>query len=305
MRYNSIVRIKYPFLLVALGLAVLAAISATRLITDHRKDRLEEAFGLLTSGMESLNASDPEEAQRRFRSSADRFQALGRDPVLALHHAFAARLRSHDAEIREVRDLSVPGSRDGEGVLAIALSDGTDKEGSRLLAVATKYRLLCLSMKSREWLEWPLPQPIETVSALHVDATTGRAHVVAGDDGKLLTADCRASGASLAVSPSATEGKPAVAWLDANDGRVWMAPATPTSSEVRIVATPLPGTSGAPMDIKVAFPGEANSLFPKAAVIHSIAKIDDNVLLFYGDSSLLDDADLRDESVLVGLRRRS
>lgn len=294
MRYKSPVRIRYPFLLVALALGVLGTIAAAKLISDHRKDRLEEAFDLLAAGMERLNDSDNKEAQRQFRVSADRFQALGRDPLLALHHAFAARLRTHESESREVRQLSVPGSRDGEQLLAIALS-----EGSSLLAVATKYRLLCLPMGSSQWAEWALPQPIERVSALHVDTATGRAYVVAGDDGKLLMADCRASGSPLVTSPSSTENKAAVAWLDAKDGRMWAAPASPEGAEVRITATPLPGSDVEPSELKIAFPGEANSLFPKAAVIHSIAKIDDNVLLFYGDSSVLDDTDLRDESVLV------
>ena len=49
----------------------------------------------------------------------------------------------------------------------------------------------------------------------------------------------------------------------------------------------------------VTFPGQANLLFPRAAVVHAIAKVDDNILLFYGDSRLAQSSDLRDESVLV------
>ncbi len=76
-------------------------------------------------------------------------------------------------------------------------------------------------------------------------------------------------------------------------------PANPNGAEVKITARPLPGAGGEPREMKVSFPGEANTLFPDAAVIHSIGKIDGNLLLFYGDANRAHDADLRDESVLV------
>ena len=249
---------------------------------------------MLTVGMERLNNSDTAGARQQFQESIGLFRAVGRDPLMALHHELAARLRSHASGLHEVRELTIPHSREGETLLALALS-----EDSTLLAIATRERLLCLLIENERWAEWRLPKPIESAGALYVDARTGRAHVVIGDDGRLLTADCRASGSSLVATASATGDQAAVAWVDADERMAWVAPANPAGAEVRITARPLPGTKGDPIEMQVAFPGQANSLFAKAAVIHSIAKVGDDILLFYGDSNLFHDADLRDESVLV------
>jgi hypothetical protein len=281
-------------LVLTCGLAVLAAIGTGKLVWEHRKARLEDAFRMLTVGMERLNEADTAAAGRLFQNSVDQFRALGRDPLLALHHAFAARLRTQASGLREVRELSVPKSRDGEMLLALALSDD-----SALLAVATRHRLLCLVIEDERWAEWELPQPIESAAALHVDSATGKAHAIVGDNGRLLTADCRASGAPLVATASATGNQAAVAWFDARERMTWVAPANPTAAEVKITAQPLPGAKGEPIQMRVSFPGAANTLFPKTAVIHSIAKVEENILLFYGDSNRVQDSDLRDESVLV------
>lgn len=280
--------------LLAIGIGVLAAIGAGKLVSDHRKARLEDAFRMLTAGVERLNASDATAAQRQFRQSIDDFRGAGRDPVLALHHAFAARLRASASPLREVREVSLPDSRKGETLLALALADD-----SSLLAVATTQRLLCLRIENERWAQWTLPRPIESAGALHVDSATGRAFVVVGDDGRLLTADCRAPGASLVATASVTRNQAAVAWVDADEFMAWVAPAKPAGTQVNIAARPLPGARGEPIEMRVTFPGDANSLFADAAVIHSIAKVGENILLFYGDANLLNDSDLRDESVLV------
>jgi hypothetical protein len=281
-------------LFLAFGLGVLAALGAGKLAWEQRKVRLEDAFRMLTVGMERLNKADTAGAGQQFRESVERFRALGRDPLVALHHTFAARLRSPAADLREVRELSVPRAREGETLLALALSDD-----SSLLAVMTRQRLLCLLIANEQWAEWEMPRHIRRAEALHVDSATGKVHVVLGDDGRLLTADCRVSSTPLVTTPSTTGNKAAVAWLDAEELMAWIAPVNPAATEVKIVAQPLPGTRGEPIEMQVAFPGAANALFPKAAVVHSIAKVADNILLFYGDSTLFQHSDLRDESVLV------
>lgn len=287
-------RLKPPFLWVAIGLGLLVVIGAVKLASDHRESQLEDAFRMLTVGMERLNDADAAGADRQFQESIDHFRAARRDPLMALHHEFAARLRSRTANLPEVRELSVPHSREGETLLALALS-----QDSTLLAVTTTHRLLCLRIENERWAEWQLPEPIESAGALHVDSTTGKAHVVVGDDGRLLTTDCRASGSPLVVTASATGNQAAVAWVDADELMVWVTPANPAGAEVKITARPLPGTKGEPIEMQVAFPGQVNTLFAKTAVVHSIAKVGDDILLFYGDSNLLHDSDLRDESVLV------
>ncbi len=258
---------------------------------DHRQARLEDAFRSLTAGVERLNQSDIPGAQQQFQASIDRFQSLRRDPLIALHHAFAARLRASSGQIPEARELAVPGANDSDSLVELALS-----VDSSLLAVVTRQRLLCLTLAEGKWAEWALPHAIERVGALHVDADSKKVYVVARDDGKLLTADCRRNGSSLAATASVTENRAAVAWVDADEQMAWLAPTNPQGAEVKIAARPLPGAGGEPREIKVSFPGEANSLFPDAAVIHSIGKIDGNVLLFYGDANRAHDADLRDEA---------
>src|SRR5262245_24974156 len=121
------------------GLVVLVAIGASLLVGNHRKDRLEEAFRTLAAGIERLQDSDTKGARAQFKESADDFKAAGRDPLLALHHAFAADLRSLNADNHGVRDLTIPHGRAAETVLALALSDD-----SSYLVVATTDRLLCL-----------------------------------------------------------------------------------------------------------------------------------------------------------------
>jgi hypothetical protein len=286
------VRPAFPFL--ALGLGVLIALGAGKLASEHRRSRLESAFHMLSMGRERLSEADTADAAQQFRESAELFRALGRDPLMALHHEFAARLRSHPSGLREVRDLSVPLSREGDSVLALALSNDFT-----LLAVATKHRLLCFLMADERWAEWELPRRIERAAALHVDSATGKAHAVVADDGRLLTVDCRASGSPLVTTASATGNEAAVAWLDSDELMAWVVPANPAGAKVKITAQPLPGASGEPIEMHAAFPGDANALFPKTAVIHSIAKVEDNILLFYGDANLLHDSDLRDESALV------
>jgi hypothetical protein len=281
-------------LLVAVGLGVLAAIGAGKLTWEHRKARLEDAFRMLTAGSERLNEADPVGAQQQFQNSIDQFRALGRDPLLALHYAFAARLRAHAADMQEVRELSVPSSRQGETLLAVGLS-----QDSTLIAVTTTHRLLCLVVDNQRWAEWELPRPIESAGALHVDSATGKAHVIVSDDGRLLTADCRVPGSPLIATASASGNQAAVAWVDADEFMAWVAPTHPAGAEVKITARPLPGAKGEPLEIHVAIPGQANSLFAQAAVVHSIAKVGDDILLFYGDPNLFQDSDLRDESVLV------
>jgi hypothetical protein len=217
-----------------------------------------------------------------------------RQPLMAVHEAFAAKLRSQASDLREVRELSVPRSDDNETLLALASS-----EDSNVLAVATTRQLLCFLIANERWTQWQLPRPIESAGALHVDSESGKAHVIVGDDGTLLTGDCRAPGSALLVTASTTKNQPAVAWIDVDEQLAWIAPAHPAGAEVEITAQPLPGTEEERVTMRVAFPGEANSLFGKAAVVHSIAKVGDNILLFYGDADLVNDSDLRDESVLV------
>lgn len=286
-------RVRLPVVFIALGLGVLAAVGVGKLVSEHRKARLEDAFGMLTAGMERLNDSDAAGALQQFEGSIGEFRAAGRDPVIALHHALAARLRSQTSGLREVRELFVPHWRDGELSLALALS-----QDSTLLAVTTTHRLACLHVENGRWAEWELPERIKSAETLHVDSATGKAYVVVADDGKMLTADCRAPGSSLIEAPSVTQNQSAVAWVDGDESRVWAAPASPAGPEVKISARPLPGARGKPVEMNVAFPGEANAIFSEA-VVHSIAKIGDNILLFYGDSKLTLDSDLRDESVLV------
>lgn len=277
----------------AVGLGALTAIGVGKLAWDHRKAQLEDAFRMLTVGMERLNNADAASARQQFHESIDQFRTLGRDPLMALHHELAAKLRSPASRLPEVRELTVPHSREGETLLELALS-----EDSTLLAVTTRERLLCFHIESERWAEWRLPQPIERAGALYVDSRTGKAHFVLGDDGRILTMDCHASGSPLVVTASSTANQPAVAWVDADELMIWVAPANPAKAEVKITAQPLPGAKGDPIEMQVAFPGQANTLFA-AAVIHSIAKVGDDILLFYGDSYLFHDADLRDESVLV------
>jgi hypothetical protein len=280
--------------LLAVAIVVLAAIVGGKLVSDHRQARLDDALHLLTAGVERLNASDVAGAQRDFDKSVAQFRAAGRDPLFALHHAFAARLRSGSASTRELQELSVPNLRASESLLALALA-----EDSSLLAAATTHRLLCLRVANPHWAQWDMPRPIESVGALHVDAVTGKAHLIVGDDGRLLTAECRAPSSSLVTTASTTQNQAAVAWVDADEFRVWLAPAKPTGAQLDITAQPLPGSKGKPLAMRVSFPGEANSIFGDAAVVHAIGKVGDNVLLFYGDAHLADDSDLRDESVLV------
>jgi hypothetical protein len=168
-----------------------------------------------------------------------------------------------------------------------------------LLAVATTRRLLCLRTEDQQWAQWDLPRAIENAGALHVDPVTGKAHVIVGDDGKLLSADCRAPGSALVTTESASENQTAVAWVDADESMAWVAPTKAAGAQVRIAARPLPGARGEPTEMRVAFPGDANTLFAQPAVVHAIAKVGDNILLFYGDANLFHDSDLRDESVLV------
>jgi hypothetical protein len=287
------VRVRLPVVSMVLGLGVLAAIGIGKLVSEHRKARLEDAFGMLTAGVQRLNNADAAGALKQFDGSIEAFQDAGRDPVLALHHALAARLRSHTPQPHEVRELFLPHAPEAERSLALALSDD-----SALLAVATTHRLLCLQFANSRWAEWALPEPIKRAETLHVDSVTGKTNVVVGDDGRLLTADCRASGSSLIATPSITDDRAAVAWVDGDEYRVWAAPASPEDSEVKISARPLPGARGKPAEMRVSFPGEANAIFSQA-VVHSIAKVGENILLFYGDSRLTHDSDLRDESVLV------
>jgi hypothetical protein len=282
------------WLLVGVVLAALAAIGAGKLVSEQRKARLEEAFRALTVGMERLEADDAAAAQAQFTKSIDGMRAAGRDPLIALHHAFAARLRTQTADSREVRELMLPSMRQGETLLALALADD-----SSLLAVTTTRRLLCLRVDDAQWSQWDLPQNIERVGALHVDAESGSAYLIVGDDGKLLSGNCRPPEGGLVASPTVTEHRRVVAWVDADARRVWVAPAEPVGSLVGIAARPLPGARGEPLELRASFPGEANSIFGTPAVVHAIAKIGENVLLFYGDANLLHDSDLRDESVLV------
>src|SRR5690349_13115169 len=186
------VRVRLPLLFVALGLAALVAIGVGKLVGDHRKARLEDAFVLLAAGLEHLKNSDTAGALQRVQGSIGQFRAAGRDPVIALHHALAARLRSHTPGLRESRELFVAHWRGGEVALALALSPD-----STLLAVATPQRLACLLTESGRWAEWELPERIKSAETLHVDSVTGKAHVVVGDDGKVLSADCRAPGSPL------------------------------------------------------------------------------------------------------------
>jgi hypothetical protein len=214
------------------------------------------------------------------------------ESVLALHQAFAERLRAQGSGIPEVKELTLPNARNGEALLALALA-----EDARLLAITTTHRLLCLIGDEGRWAAWQLSQPVKEVGALHVDSETGKAHVVIGDDGRLVTADCRASRSSLIES--ATLKQPAVAWFDADESLAWVAPVEPGGAEVTIIAAPLPGTKGDPVKLQAAFPGAPNSLFANAAVVHSMARVGENILLFYGDSNLFHDSDLRDESLLA------
>ncbi|HVY82109.1 MAG TPA: hypothetical protein VG994_14060 [Steroidobacteraceae bacterium] len=280
--------------LVAVALAALAAIGAGKLVSDHRKARLDEAFRALAIGLERLNADDAAAAQAQFAKSIDEMRAVGRDPLIALHHAFAARLRTQAADAREVRELMLPSMRQGETLLALALADD-----SSLLALTTTQRLLCLRLEDTRWSQWDLPQNIERVGALHIDAETGQAFLVVGDDGKLSSANCRTGEGLLVASRTLAEDRKVVAWVDAAARTAWIAPAEPVGPEVEIAARPLPGARGEPLELRASFPGEANSIFGTAAVVHAIAKIGDNVLLFYGDANVLHDSDLRDESVLV------
>jgi hypothetical protein len=87
--------------------------------------------------------------------------------------------------------------------------------------------------------------------------------------------------------------------VDADEGLAWLAPANPGGAQVKITARPLPGARGEPSELRVAYPGDANAIFGQPAVVHAIAKVGDNILLFYGDADLFNDSDLRDESVLV------
>ncbi|MEP7243221.1 MAG: hypothetical protein ABI885_05995, partial [Gammaproteobacteria bacterium] len=232
--------IRRPLLLLAFGLGVLGAIGvAGKLAWEHRKAQLEDAFHMLTVGTERLDQADTAGARQQFQQSAARFRTLGRDPLMALHHAFAARLRLPAAPLRGMRELSVPSPRVGEAVLALALS-----EDSSLLAVTTRQRLLCLLIESERWVEWELPQPIKSAGALHVDSSTGKAHVVVGDDGRLLTADCRSGSTPLVVTASVTANQSAVAWFDSHDSMTWVAPAQPDGPEVKITAHSASGPGG-------------------------------------------------------------
>ena len=180
------VNIRSPFLLLAVGVTLLVAIGAGKLWWDHRHARLEEAFRLLTVGMERMDTADAAGAERQFRQSIDLFQALGRDPLLALHHAFAAALDRMRRVFGSCKRSLFPVCAQDETLLALALS-----QDSTLLALATKHRLLCLLIASQRWTESDLPQPIQSAGALHVDSATAKAHVAVGDDGRVLTADCR------------------------------------------------------------------------------------------------------------------
>src|SRR5262245_51498414 len=73
-------------------------------------------------------------------------QTPGRNPVLDIHQAFADRLRSGAADPKEVRELTLPSTVQGDALLALALS-----EDASLLALATRRRVLCLSMEDQRW----------------------------------------------------------------------------------------------------------------------------------------------------------
>lgn len=290
-------RVQRSWLWIALGVVALAAIGigAWKLVSDHRQAKLEDAFRLLAVGVERLNAGDRARAESSFQTAVEQFGAAKRDPLFALHHVFAARLRVQTSELPEVRELVLTRSREEEKLLALAFS-----HDSTLLTVATTDRLLCFRTEEAKWSQWPLPKPIAAAAALHVESVTGKAYLVVGDDGRLVTAGCRESSPSApVVSTSLTANAAAVAWIDPDAFTVWVAPANPKGATVRISARPLPGARGEPLDMRVTFPGEANSLFETDAVIHAIARIGENILLFYGDTLLLDPKDLRDESVLV------
>jgi hypothetical protein len=280
---------------VAIGVGVLAVLGVLgKLSWEHRKARVEDAFGMLTAGVARLNASDLPGAQAQFQKSIAEFRAVGRDPVLALHHAFAAKLRSQAADWPEVREIAVPSARGSETPLELAMADDAS-----FLAITTTHRLLCLRVDDGRWAQWELPRPIKTAGALHVDAGTGKAHLVVGDDGELLTADCRAPGSALIATASASANQSVVAWVDADEGIAWVVPANPGGAQVKITGRPLPGARSEPIEMRAAYPGDANSIFGQPAVVHAIAKVGDNILLFYGDANLFNDSDLRDESVLV------
>ena len=289
-----VLRIKPLLLLVASMLAVLAAIGVGKLVGEDRNARLDEAFRALAAGLERLNEEDATAAGQYFQTSVNTLRDLGRDPLFALHHLFAARVRAEPRDLPELVEFSLPDVRDGESLLAVALS-----HDATLLAAITPQRLLCAPMESGRWAQWELPERIDGVAALHVDSATRKAHAVVADDGRLLTGDCDAPGSPISAAPSATGNAPAVAWLDAETRMAWVAPAHPQGPELKVTAHPLPGAEGEPIEMHVAFPGDVNTLFPKPAVVHAIGRVADNVLLFYGDVNLEHDSDLRDESVLV------
>ncbi|MBX5463280.1 MAG: hypothetical protein IRZ28_19590 [Steroidobacteraceae bacterium] len=291
---NRVLRIKSLFLLIAFGVVALAAIGLGRVVWEDRQARLDETLRALSAGLERLNEADTAAAEQFFKRSIDTLRDLGRDPLFALHHLFAARVTAGPEGLQEVRGFSLPEVRDGETLLAVALS-----QDSTLLAAITPQRLLCAPVESGRWVQRELPGRIDRAAGLHVDSETGKAHAVVADDGRLLTADCFAPGSPINIAPSATGNAPAVAWLDPEAGRAWVAPAHPQGSELTITARPLPGGEGEPIELHVAFPGEVNTLFAKPAIVHSMGRVADNLLLFYGDANLEQDSDLRDESVLV------
>jgi hypothetical protein len=183
----------------------------------------------------------------------------------------------------------------GETLLAMALSDD-----ATVVSVVTKQRLLCRVINHDQWIEWDLPEPIENVGGLRIDTARQKIHMVVGDNGTLLTAHYQSPRSPLMIVPSKTDNDPAVAWFEAHSPMVWVTGKRTVNRLAKVHGFAPPGQSVPPVDLPIQLPDrDAEHRFQAAEKLHSIAKIGNSILLFYGDADEFGNHELRDEELIT------
>lgn len=181
-----------------------------------------------------------------------------------------------------------------EKALSVALSD----DGS-LVAMVTTRRLMCLIVGENRWVEWKLPKEIERAAALRVDSRGQVVDLVVGDEGTLFSARVDAPSSPLQSSASPTAGRPVVAWLAGGEPAAWLAEVAVVDDAARIRSIAMPGRTAAPVEFTVPLSMDDSGFRDEPPAVHALAKIEDDLVLFYGDERAWDDVALKNERMVI------
>jgi hypothetical protein len=191
-----------------------------------------------------------------------------------------------------------PGKSMREGsVLATTLSDDAS-----LLAMVTERHLLGLIVRENRWIVWELPREIKKAAALRIDHERHVIDLVVGDDGTLISGDYRGYPSPLNVSLTPTGGHATVAWLDTDQPGAWLSEITVEDRSVRIRLVPMPGHTVTPLEMSVRLRSNGQKELTRGEgqlTIHAIARIENQLILFYGDADVYADRKMWDERMTI------